>query len=162
MADIKQEFVPNWNEYAQQAQVYLNRPAFKGTPVTGEMLAEAARNTHAQYGRTVPLELALAQGQLETRFGTDSSGRKNYRNNIYNVGEYDNKTVYRPKNAREGIARYFDLLAKDYLSARTPDVLLEGFYNVNGDRYASKPTYEKELREQIDYIKNYIATHRSN
>ena len=155
MADMSQEF--DWDAYRNSADKYLARKEFKGTPITGDMMMNSAKNSYMKHGVIVPLNLALSQGQFETKFGTDSSGRPNYRNNPFNVGEYDKKTVYKPKNTEEGIGRYFDLMAQDYLSDKDSDTLLKNFVNKKGYRYASDTEYEKKIGTQIKYINRYLA-----
>ena len=154
MADISEEF--DWDAYRNNADKYLARKEFKGTPITGEMMMNSAKNSYMKHGVIVPLNLALSQGQFETKFGTDSSGRPNYRNNPFNVGEYDKKTVYKPKNTQEGIGRYFDLMASDYLSDKDSDALLKDFVNKKGNRYASDVEYENKIGTQIKYIDRYL------
>ena len=148
---------PYWADYAAKAQKYLNRPAFHGTPITGKMLADANLNAYNKYGRLTPLHLALAQGQFETKLGTNSSGRPNYRSNPYNVGEFDSGTKMKFGNTTEGLQAYFDLMAKDYLRKKTMWNLLDSFTNNRGNRYASDPEYETKIRGQVDYIKKFLG-----
>ena len=58
----------DWEKYKTQAQKYLDRPVFKGTPITGEALTNAAKATYEIHGTTVPLRLALAQAQQEVQW----------------------------------------------------------------------------------------------
>jgi hypothetical protein len=59
-----------FTEYRLRATAYLSRPLFTGTPLTGEMLATCAKLAWQRWRVIIPVELALAQAQLETRLGT--------------------------------------------------------------------------------------------
>jgi flagellum-specific peptidoglycan hydrolase FlgJ len=141
-----------WDSYQYWTDDYLKRPEFVGTPITGKMLRNAAEQSYHKYGVYVPWDIALAQGQLETRFGTDASGRPNYRTNPFNVGEYDNGTKIIFPDTQSGVNAYYDLMARRYLKGKDRDKLLNNFVNDKGNRYASDPNYEKKLRGQINYI----------
>jgi hypothetical protein len=152
--ELTAEELAFFDEYAQRAQAVLDR--FEGTPLTGEMYWDAAVQAYLDNGRdfsrVVPVDLALAQGQLETRFGTDDSGRPNFANNIYNVGEFDAGTTEQGAaidSPQEGLEAYFALMASDYLADHSAEELLENFVNTDGNRYASNPDYEQTLADQI-------------
>ncbi|MDD4953774.1 MAG: glucosaminidase domain-containing protein, partial [Candidatus Omnitrophica bacterium] len=146
---------PDWKRYETVAQTYLARR--KGTPLTGQMLADAAQKEWQNTGIEVPVELALAMGDLETKQGT--VGREHHATNPWNVGEYDNKTVRVFATVEEGVGAYYHLMARNYLSARTPEELLadSGFVDVKGRRYASDTGYEVKLRSIIERINRVIA-----
>lgn len=139
--------------YEQEAQLYLDRPAFKGTPMTGSMMAECARNTYDSTGIIVPLELALSQAQWESGMGRKGKSAKE---NPYNVGEFDRGTMIKFKSTKQGVQAYYDLIAKDYLNNKTVDCLLSNFINDNGHRYASSKTYEKHIGSTYINIRNWI------
>ena len=143
----------DFDEYRAIAQAYLNRPVFSGSPLTGHMLAGAAQRAYKRTGQYVPPELALAQGQFETRLGTDDSGRPSYRVNPYNVGEFDEGTQWTYPTTEAGVQAYYDLMANDYLRNNTVEGLLSNFVNYRGDRYASDKNYEQKIRDQMDYIR---------
>lgn len=143
---------PNWQRYAQDADVYLKR--FPGTPIKGSDLAAAASSAHKRTGRYVPLAVALAQLQRETRMGT--TGRTNHAINPANVGEYDAKTTVVPRDLKDGLQRYYDLIANDYLRDKKPTQLITNFVNHAGKRYASDPNYEKYFKSQVPFIQRYI------
>jgi hypothetical protein len=143
-----------FSDYAKKAQQYLDRDVFAGTPITGEMLANAARETYAKTGKIVPLNLALAQAQFESAMG--QKGR-NPLTNPYNVGEFDEGTKQRFKTTQEGVKAYYDLMANDYLKDKSPEDLLKNFVNKDGNRYASNKKYEKGLAEQIAYIDRFVG-----
>lgn len=144
-----------FKDYAEKAQQYLNRDVFAGTPITGEMLAKAARETYAKTGKIVPLNLALAQAQFESAMGMKG---RNPLTNPYNVGEFDEGTKMSFATTQDGISAYYDLMARDYLNDKSSDDLLKNFVNKRGDRYASNKEYEKGLREQVAYIDRYLGS----
>ncbi len=142
-----------WKTYANRVQRYLDRPIFKDTPLNGQMLADNARASYEVTGMYVPPELVLAQAQRETKMGT--VGRKHHRENPFNVGEYDNGTVYIPKSTNEGVAKYFNLIANNYLRGKTVDELTSNFVDNRGNRYASDKGYEKYLKNQMAFINEH-------
>jgi hypothetical protein len=148
--------------YEKDAEVYLKRDIFKGSPVTPAMLANAARKIYKERGVLVPLELALAQGQLESHMG--KKGRQNHKTNPYNVGEYDKGTMSKFRTTQDGIIAYFDVMATDYLlkGEKTMEELLDNFVNINGARYASNTQYEKTLKGLTTYIRKYIDTNKND
>lgn len=139
-----------FTDYKQRAEIYLEK--FSDTPIDAGMLKLAAYNAYDSTGILLPIELALAQGQLESSMGT--KGRSPI-NNPYNVGEYDNGTVLWFDNTFDGIQAYYYLMCRNYLKCKSVKTLLKSFRNCNGNRYASKPTYENELGAQMNYIKKY-------
>lgn len=94
---------------------------------------------------------ALAQGQLESHFATKGVAAKT--NSVWNVFSYDNlkaddiiKNGKGYKHPDYSIQPYMELLSEKYLiDGKTEMDLLDNFVNVNGDRYASNPNYEKQL-----------------
>jgi flagellum-specific peptidoglycan hydrolase FlgJ len=144
----------NWDTYGQQAQSYLNRPIFGGTPLKGSMFSTAAKNTYDKYKINIPIELALSQAQLESSMGR--TGR-NPTTNPFNVFEYDSGTKKKYNNIQDGVNAYFDLMARRYLNTKTLDELLTSFTNDQGKRYASDPNYEKKLSGQVKFIKKLFG-----
>ncbi len=136
--------------YEKRAEIYLQKTK---TPIKPAMLSLAAYNVYDSLGILVPLELALAQATLESSLGT--KGRSPV-NNPFNVGEYDSKTVLWFDNTFDGIQAYYFLIAKNYLSCKSLNTLLKNFTNCNGRRYASKDTYEINLKNTIDKITKKI------
>lgn len=139
----------NWDDYEVKADKYLKR--FK-TSMTGKMLRGAGEETYKKTKVQVPLELALSQAQFESMMGTKG---RNPLTNPYNVGEFDSGTKLKFKTMDEGVKRYFDLMANDYLRTRTMDDLLTNFVNYQGNRYASNPKYESDLKGQVEYIRKF-------
>lgn len=142
-----------WKSYEFWAQRYLDRPIFKGTPVSGKMMRNAAEAAYNGTGVVVPVDLALAQGQRETHFGL--KGRKHKGTNPYNVGEQDNKTTMVFPTTEAGVQAYFNLIANDYLNDKSYDELKSRFVNKKGLRYATDPTYEDYIKSQTAYIQKW-------
>ena len=166
-ADVwrRQAAAADWKTYAGDAQRYLDRPTapknpaklFRGTPVTGDMLASAASNTYANTGTLVPLSLVLPQGHLESHFGT-STNSKARPQNPFNVGVFDDGTRQTFPTTRAGVQAYYDLMAKDYLGrGRKPEDLLTSFVNRDGNRYASDVNYEANMRKQLGVVNKVLG-----
>lgn len=154
--DIKPLDQRVWDSYAYWTDDYLNREgaSWAGkSPMTGQMVAQAAKQAYEKYGKLVPIDVMLAQSQIENKFGTDASGRKNYKTNPFNVGEYDEGTKMVFPDTQSGVNAYFDLMARRYLSKNNREGLLENFVNDEGQRYASDPDYEKKLQAQVNFIR---------
>ena len=168
--------------YEKVAQTYINRMAqiYEGKnnyaisekkepihklpiPLTGKMLADAALKTFVKYGndisKVVPVELMLAQCQGESHFGTVIP-RKGSKNSPFNVGVYDTKDAAfldQVDNIEEGIEMYYDLMAEDYLSAKSADELDDNFVNERGLRYASSVNYEQMMNSIEESVKTFVA-----
>lgn len=144
-------------EYSLQAQLYLDRHIFKGTPLTGEIMAECALNAYDSTGYLVPVEFALAQAQIESSMGRKGRSPKN---NPYNIGEWDTGTVTVFKSTRQGVQSYYNRITHDYLECSEIVDLLINFTNCNSHRYAASPTYEKTLQKQYRYIQRWLKKHK--
>jgi peptidoglycan hydrolase-like protein with peptidoglycan-binding domain len=168
--------------YEKVAQTYINRMAviYEGKnkhalsekkepihklpiPLTGKMLADAALKTFVKYGndisKVVPVELMLAQCQGESHFGTVIP-RKGSAKSPFNVGVYDTKDAAfldQVDDIEEGIEMYYDLMAEDYLSAKSADELDDNFVNERGLRYASSTGYERMMQTIEDSVKSVIG-----
>lgn len=101
----------------------------------------------------IDLKLVLAQGHLESQFGT--TGRAKFTNSVFNVGALDDGTtvpgnIYTHPNY--SVEPYIQLLKSQYLvKGKTEDDLLYGkFVNKSGKRYATERAYEKRLIKIID------------
>jgi hypothetical protein len=142
-----------FKDYSEKCQIYLNRRCFKGTPLTGKILSDCAKETYIEKGILIPLELVLSQAQMESHMGTKG---KSCVNNPFNVGEYDHRTALKYYKTEEGVQAYFNLIASDYLSTKEVDELLQNFTNSEDKRYASSRSYERKIRKQFKFIKKYI------
>ena len=144
----------NWDKYIQDVDSYLKRNAFAGSPLTGNIMSSSARNTYDDTGKFIPANFALAQGQMESSLGT--RGRSPI-NNPLNVGEFDNKTTMKFGNTQEGVDKYYNLVANDYMKDNSIEGLLGNYVNHQGNRYASNPEYETSIKDQMDYIDRYLG-----
>ena len=100
------------------------------------------------------IKFALAQGQLESHFGTEGVAAKT--NMVWNVGAFDNKSadeIIKDKNKNtapshpdESIEPYIKLLYATYLvDGKTEKDMFVNYVDVNNKRYASNPNYESIL-----------------
>ena len=140
-----------FQNYETKAKVYLKR--FKNTPIKAEMLSKAARNAYDSTGVLLPVELALAQAQIESSMGTKGRSPKT---NPFNIGEYDTRTAVHFSNTTEGIQAYYYVMCGVYLNCKEVDILFKNFTNCHGRRYASSPNYENVIKKQFNYIQRYI------
>lgn len=105
----------------------------------------------------VDIVFVLAQGELESHFGTKGLARKT--NSVWNVGAYDTLTSdkisknYLYQHPNESIEPYLKLLTTKYLVNKVEVDLLHNFIDINGNRYASYPNYEVELTKKYNHIK---------
>ena len=116
----------------------------------------------------VDLRLALAQGHVESHFGTKGTAART--NSIFNVGAYDGysaekqiKNGYGYKHPDYSVEPYLRLLTTRYLiDGKTEEDLLENFVDSAGHRYASCTTYESMLKskwDKMDSIANISGTY---
>lgn len=128
--------------YMCKADAVLER--YSKRSIKGYMLADAYIECYKKYQIEVPLELALAQAQLETGFG------KYNKNNPYNI-RHPKKGYNLFKNTSEGVHKYYDLMCRKYLCCKTGSELLKSFRTCDGKRYAESRTYESSLKKLIAY-----------
>lgn len=145
----KIELNADFEQYAQKAEKYIKK-VNPNTDVTGNMLAAGAQMAYQKTGKIVPVELALAQLQQEGYLAKGSKPNKPQRTkNPFNVGNTDDGSVVNHDTLQSGINTYYDLMSRQYLSARNPEQLLENFVNRAGNRYASDRNYENALKKLI-------------
>lgn len=113
-------------------------------------------NLCEEYG--VDIKFALAQGHIESHFGTKGMARKT--NSVFNVFAFDGQEYH--KISRKGkydhpdysIEPYLKLLKNNYMVEKTEYDLMNKFVNIDGKRYASDPLYENKLSSKFEYISN--------
>lgn len=118
--------------------------------------AIALFNLCEEYG--VDIKFALAQGHIESHFGTKGMARKT--NSVFNVFAFDGQEYH--KISRKGkydhpdysIEPYLKLLKNNYMVEKTEYDLMNKFVNIDGKRYASDPLYENKLSSKFEYISN--------
>ena len=128
---------------------YNSKKILKDYPksrISAEVFFNAAQKTFEKYGILVPYDIAIAQGILETGLGNFGVGK---RDNPFSINS--RKGYIRYNSIEEGVAAYYSLMARKYLSCKTRIQLLQNFTNCAGNRYCVGP-YEKILRKQINYI----------
>jgi flagellum-specific peptidoglycan hydrolase FlgJ len=105
----------------------------------------------------VDVKFALAQGHIESHFGTKGMAKKT--NSVFNVFAFDGESFH--KISKKGkyshpdysIEPYLNLIRSNYLiDGKSEYDLMEKFINQDGKRYASDPLYESKLRSKFEYI----------
>lgn len=145
---------PDFNGYKAKADTYLKRSSFKGSGLTGEVLARNAEKVYNESGVLVPIDLVLTQGQFETNLGTKLKSKNNY----WNVGNTDDGSTKNYDSPDDSAYDYMKLIQKDYLQdgKKSVDDLTKNYVNSDGNRYASDPNYEKKLSDQMKYTNSFI------
>lgn len=102
----------------------------------------------------IPVSFALAQGEIESHFGTKGLAYRT--NSVWNVGAFDGHNItditHKYPNPNDSVEPYLQLLINNYLPSKTIEDLLESFIDINGNRYATDKYYEIKLRRVYDYI----------
>jgi flagellum-specific peptidoglycan hydrolase FlgJ len=105
----------------------------------------------------IDIKFALAQGHIESHFGTKGMARKT--NSVFNVFAFDGQEYH--KISRKGkydhpdysIKPYLTLLKEYYIVDNKNEYdLMDKFVNSEGKRYASDPLYESKLKSKFEYI----------
>lgn len=100
----------------------------------------------------VDIIFVLAQGQIESHFGTTGTARKT--NSVFNVGAFDGRSSatqikkgFGFEHPNESVEPYLKLLCNNYLvNGMNTDKLMYNYVNKYGHRYASSRGYEQMLR----------------
>ena len=106
----------------------------------------------------IEVKFALAQGEIESHFGTKGLASKT--NSVWNVGAYDDHFyskimgTYKYSHPNESIEPYLKLLYEKYLTNEVEEGLLRNFVDHNGNRFASDKNYEERLKYKYKYISN--------
>ena len=104
----------------------------------------------------IEVKFALAQGEIESHFGTKGLASKT--NSVWNVGAYDDHFyskimgTYKYSHPNESIEPYLKLLYEKYLTNEVEEGLLRNFVDHNGNRFASDKNYEERLKYKYKYI----------
>ena len=106
----------------------------------------------------IEVKFALAQGEIESHFGTKGLASKT--NSVWNIGAYDDHFyskimgTYKYSHPNESIEPYLKLLYEKYLTNEVEEGLLRNFVDHNGNRFASDKNYEERLKYKYKYIGN--------
>lgn len=95
------------------------------------------------------LTLLTAMMQGESHFGT--SKRATETGSVISIGQHDDRTVVTYPSQDACFEPYIKIVQNDYLdngNKSVDDILADGkFVNYQGNRYASNPNYEKNIRQ---------------
>lgn len=132
---------------------YINHIA-PDNNLSGELLLNAC----LEYN--IDIIFVLAQGQLESGFGTKGVATKT--NSVWNVMSYDGRSSnyiiskgHGYNDPNESITPYLKLLKNRYLTnGKTEKDLMNNFMSDSGHRYASSTQYEYHLKSIYNKILN--------
>lgn len=132
---------------------YINKASKNKSTLDGSIVVDKC----LEYD--IDLCFVLAQGEIESHFGTEGLARKT--NSVFNVLAFDghsyseishNGKYNHPNNSVEP---YLSLLRNCYLvDGKTEYDMLNEFVNNQGKRYASSKTYEINLKNKRNKIIN--------
>ena len=150
-----------YKRYSQNAKAYLSRPQFSKSILTPDNVAEAARNFYIETGYEFPLDLALAQGQMESGLGTHLKTK----NNVWNVGNFGDESQSKEYDSPTKAAySYMNTMYNNYLDKgkKSPSELLDkGMINTEGHRYdPTNSKYEQDIKNQIGTIRKYMPGYK--
>lgn len=143
LQNLKYELVEKVDNYIQ----YIA----PGSYLNGLVLVEACESYNFD------LKFALAQGHIESHFGTKGIAAKT--NSVFNIGSWDgvsadqiNKSGKGYSHPDKSVIPYLEKLRTSYLVGKTEKDLFKKFINNKGQRYASNPNYEHQLKRIYDNI----------
>ena len=151
---LKEYELKYWETKAQlvdEVQNYINTVA-----PTSNLRACVLVDACEKYN--IEVKFALAQGEIESHFGTKGLASKT--NSVWNVGAYDDHFyskimgTYKYSHPNESIEPYLKLLYEKYLTNEVEEGLLSNFVDHNGNRFASDKNYEERLKYKYKYIGN--------
>lgn len=126
-----------------------------GSCLNGITLVEACEKYN------IDLKFALAQGHIESHFGTKGIAAKT--NSVFNVMSFDGLSAEQIIKKGRGYSHpdhsvepYIKLLTNKYLVDKTEEDMFVEFVNIYGERYASNKNYEKQLLNIYNNIDSIV------
>lgn len=144
---MKHEAALSYNEYksklVKEVKHYIDSVAPTST-LSGYAIVDMTEKYD------LDIKFVLAQGQLESHFGTTGIAIKT--NSVFNVGAYDNMKFeningkFKYKHPDFSIEPYMQLLYKNYITGSKTELdLMAKYVTKGGKRYSSNNNYEMEL-----------------
>ena len=144
---MKHEAVLSYNEYksrlVKEVKHYIDSVAPTST-LSGYAIVDMAEKYD------LDIKFVLAQGQLESHFGTTGMAVKT--NSVFNVGAYDGMKYdlindkFKYKHPDFSIEPYMQLLYKNYITGSKTELdLMAKYVSKGGKRFSSNSNYEREL-----------------
>lgn len=135
----------------QKITTIINKYSNNKSPLTAEDYIKVARDTG------VPVDLLLAQGMVESNFGTQ--GRAVRTKNVGNVGNTDSGAAEYKSSWREGLYRQALLLKNEYYVQNQNDVqrMLDTRFKrpKKGGHYASAKDYHIKVSKALEKLVSY-------
>jgi len=144
---MKHEAVLSYNEYksrlVKEVKHYIDSVAPTST-LSGYAIVDMTEKYD------LDIKFVLAQGQLESHFGTTGMAVKT--NSVFNVGAYDGMKYdlindkFKYKHPDFSIEPYMQLLYKNYITGSKTELdLMAKYVTKGGKRFSSNSNYEREL-----------------
>lgn len=144
---MKHEAVLSYNEYksrlVKEVKHYIDSVAPTST-LSGYAIVDLAEKYD------LDIKFVLAQGQLESHFGTTGMAVKT--NSVFNVGAYDSMKFeningkFKYRHPDFSIEPYMQLLYKNYITGSKTELdLMAKYVTKGGRRYSSNNNYEREM-----------------
>lgn len=144
---MKHEAALSYNEYKSRLVKEVNHYIDSVAP-TSTLSGYAIVDMTEKYD--LDIKFVLAQGQLESHFGTTGMAIKT--NSVFNVGAYDSMKFeningkFKYKHPDFSIEPYMQLLYKNYITGSKTELdLMARYVTKGGKRYSSNANYEREL-----------------